>query len=60
MVLYFTGTGNSKYVADFLADKLQDEAVSLNDMLKNNLPRETESEKPFVWVAPIYAFSKGG
>lgn len=56
MVLYFTGTGNSKYVADFLADKLQDEAVSLNDMLKNNLPCETESEKPFVWVAPIYAW----
>lgn len=56
MILYFTGTGNSKYVADYLADKLQDEVVSLNDILKNNLPCEVQSEKPFVWVAPIYAW----
>lgn len=56
MILYFTGTGNSKYVADFLADKLQDEVVSLNDMLKNDLPLVVESEKPYVWVAPIYAW----
>lgn len=56
MILYFTGTGNSKYVADYLADKLQDEVVSLNDMLKNNLPLVVESEKPYVWIAPIYAW----
>lgn len=56
MILYFTGTGNSKYVADFLGDKLQDEVVSLNDMLKHDLPLVVESEKPYVWVAPIYAW----
>ena len=56
MILYFTGTGNSKYVADFLGDKLQDEVVSLNDMLKNNLPLVVKSEKPYVWIAPIYAW----
>lgn len=56
MILYFSGTGNSKYVADFLADKLQDEVVSLGDMLKNSLPLVVESEKPYVWIAPIYAW----
>lgn len=56
MILYFTGTGNSKYVADFLADKLNDEVVPLNDMLKNNQPPEVSCEKPFIWVAPIYAW----
>lgn len=56
MILYFTGTGNSKYVADFLGDKLQDEVVSLNDMLKHDLPLVVESEKPYIWVAPIYAW----
>lgn len=56
MILYFTGTGNSKYVADFLADRLNDEVVSLGDMLKNNLQRALKSEKPFVWIAPIYAW----
>ena len=56
MILYFTGTGNSKYVADYLSDKLQDEVVSLNDILKNNSPLRLESEKPYVWIAPIYAW----
>ena len=56
MILYFSGTGNSKYVADFLADKLSDCAVSLNEILKNKLEPSFESEKPFVWVAPIYAW----
>ena len=25
MIIYFTGTGNSKYIADMLGDKLEDE-----------------------------------
>lgn len=56
MILYFSGTGNSKYVADYLADKLQDEVISLGDMLKNDLSKVIKSEKPFVWIAPIYAW----
>ena len=56
MILYFSGTGNSKYVADYLGDKLQDEVVSLNEMLRNERGLGVESEKPYVWVAPIYAW----
>lgn len=56
MILYFSGTGNSKYVADFLADRLEDETVSLGEVLKNDLPLTFSSEKPFVWIAPIYAW----
>ena len=35
MILYFTGTGNSKFVADYLAEKLEDDVLSINKILKN-------------------------
>lgn len=56
MILYFTGTGNSKFVADYLADKLDDEVVSLNKIIKSNDKLVCNSEKPYVVVAPIYAW----
>lgn len=56
MILCFTGTGNSLHVADGLAKRLGDQVVSLNNIIKNNLERKFTSEKPFVVVAPIYAW----
>lgn len=56
MILCFTGTGNSRFVAKGLAVKLGDEVVSLNAVLKQHLPAVFESEHPFVVVAPIYAW----
>lgn len=56
MILYFTGTGNSAFVAKGLSEKLGDECVSLNRCLKENLPPVFESKLPFVVVAPIYAW----
>ncbi len=56
MILYFTGTGNSKYAADVLADVLSDDVISLGEVIKNHRPLAFRSEKPFVIVAPIYAW----
>lgn len=56
MILYFTGTGNSKFVADAISHITDDEIISLNDVIKNNLSTNFHSEKPFVIVAPIYAW----
>lgn len=56
MILYFTGTGNSKYVADAIADRIGDSVLSLNEMIKYGKPAMFESETPFVVVAPIYAW----
>ncbi len=56
MILYFSGAGNSRLGAQILAKKLEDELVSINDIIKNNLQKEFRSEKPFVVVAPIYAW----
>lgn len=56
MILYFSGTGNSKFVAAALADILDDELVSLNQILKENKKKQFYSHKPFVVVTPVYAW----
>ena len=56
MIFYFSATGNSRFVAKVLADHCQDELVCLNDYLKNNSKGEFSSEKPYVLVAPVYAW----
>lgn len=56
MILYFTGTGNTKYVADVLAEELNDNTVSLNDVIKNNKQLKFSSDKPFIVAAPVYAW----
>lgn len=54
MILYFTGTGNSKYIADALANELADEVISMNQYIKAETKGNFESEKPYVFVAPVY------
>ena len=34
MILYFSGTGNSRYVAQRIAEALGDELLSMNDRIK--------------------------
>lgn len=54
MILYFTGTGNSRYVARRLAEKLEDEAVSIGQRMKTGENGSFVSQKPFVIVTPVY------
>ncbi len=56
MILYFTGTGNSFFVAKMLSKKTGDSLVSLNEIFKSGQKWEFRSETPFVLVAPIYAW----
>lgn len=56
MILYFSGTGNSKYVADFIADKINDEIVSLFDKIKDNDYSEISSATPFIICCPTYCW----
>lgn len=56
MILYFTGTGNSRYVADRINKTIDDECIDLFDRLKSNDTSEIHSERPFVIVAPTYGW----
>ena len=56
MILYFSGTGNSRFMARILADCLNDEAISMNKLIKTRHHQSFYSDKPYVICAPIYAW----
>ena len=56
MVLYFSGTGNSAYVAKRIANLLLDESLDLFQKIRAHDDSELHSDKPWVFVAPVYAW----
>lgn len=56
MIIYFTGTGNSRYIAELLAKELNDELIDSTKLIKQGEHPEFNSVKPFVFVAPTYAW----
>lgn len=56
MVYYFSGTGNSQLAAKQIAAALDDELVSINQVLKSCKQQIFHSERPLVFVAPTYAW----
>lgn len=56
MILYFSGTGNTKFVAEALADKLNDKLLNTADFIRSDKRLQVHSDKPFVILAPIYAW----
>lgn len=56
MVIYFSGTGNSRYVAEIFADKLGDEAIDAAPYIKEGRRGEFSSDKPYIFVAPTYCW----
>lgn len=55
MVLYFSGTGNSRYVAKRIASITDDKTISINQCMKQHDYRPVESDNAFVFVGPVYA-----
>ena len=56
MIAYFTGTGNSKYVAQRIADKLQDEMICINEKIKTEDTGKVDTRERLVIVVPTYAW----
>lgn len=56
MILYFSGTGNSAYVAEQIALQTGDHAVSINDRIRERNHERIVTEKPLVFVTPTYAW----
>jgi len=55
MILYFTGTGNSRYVAEKIADKTKGQQLNLNALIKKNEAVAVQAEN-LVFVTPTYAW----
>lgn len=56
MILYFSGTGNSKYVAWRIVDALGDEIVNLNERIKAGDTSPVETGERLIIVTPTYAW----
>ncbi len=62
MVLYFSGTGNSRFAAQEIARLCEDELVSMNKAMRQraldpyHAQYAFESRKPFVVVCPTYCW----
>lgn len=56
MILYFTGTGNSQYAAEYLNAILEKDLVSINQCMKKGEFPEFKTEENFIFVLPTYAW----
>lgn len=56
MILYFSATGNSEFLAKSLGDELGDEVVDLFSYIKEGNIGVFESDSPFVLVCPTYSW----
>ncbi len=56
MILYFTGTGNSRILAQVLGKQLQDSVIDITKHIKAKEHPVFSSEKPYVFVVPVYAW----
>ncbi len=55
MIIYFSGTGNSKYIADRLDDILDEDLINLNYRIKNNMKNKVDEDR-YIFVVPTYAW----
>ena len=54
MVLYFSATGNTQYIAEAISKRLDDTCINLLERIKQDDHTPLCSEKPFVICAPVY------
>ena len=52
MILYFSGTGNSRHAAQRMADALGDTLLSLNDRIRSGDTSPVETGERLVIVTP--------
>lgn len=56
MIVYFSGTGNSRYCAQMLSDELGDELTDAFPFIRDGVAAELCSERPWVFVSPTYGW----
>lgn len=56
MILYFSGTGNSRYCAQMFSERLGETAVDVGDYLRKKTKGTFRSETPWIFISPTYAW----
>ena len=56
MIVYFSGTGNSRYCAQMLAARLGDELIDAFHFIRDGIAADLCSVSPWVFVAPTYGW----
>lgn len=56
MIIYFSGTGNSHYIAQKIADQTHDQILSINHRIKNNNNEDINVNGNLIIVTPTYAW----
>lgn len=56
MILWFSGTGNSRYVAERLAAETGERVVEMRRLSVLSPIRVDESDRRVVWVCPVYSW----
>ena len=56
MVLYFSGTGNSRWCAELIAKSIDDEAVDIGLLIKKRSVADFICDRPWIFVAPTYSW----
>lgn len=56
MIVYFSGTGNSRYAAQLIADKTHDTLIDAGKSIRGGGAMELHSERPWIFVCPTYAW----
>ena len=54
MILYYSATGNTKFIATELAKKLDDQCTDLLGRIRKSDFSELHSDKPYIVCAPVY------
>ena len=56
MIVYFSGTGNSRFAADLVHEVIGGECINSFEYIKNGKHVDFQSETPFVFVSPTYSW----
>ncbi|MEO2715080.1 EFR1 family ferrodoxin [Blautia wexlerae] len=56
MVIYFSGTGNSKYITDRIAGGLQEKLLSMDERIKSGNTGSVKTGENLIVVVPTYAW----
>lgn len=56
MILYYTGTGNSRIIAEKIAEETGDEIYNAFEAIREKKHCEFKSDRPWVFVSPTYAW----